>query len=147
MDHRDQAVFVPADIEHRERVNVIGAAKGVPQGVEVRKDLPAHDPVPRLERPLGVGMLLPELHQGGLRDDMHLKQYTTLVYLVKAVCVIQPGIEPARRRVAPEAALMPPVASRVPRSAHCPQLPLPGQEPALQGRGRKGGVMMVSIPS
>ena len=82
---RTEAEYATARSVVDALIDVIGAAKGLPQGVQIRKDLPSHDPVPRLERTLGLRMLLPELDQGGLRHDVHRRQYTKVVSAVKAL--------------------------------------------------------------
>ena len=45
---RNQPVLVPADIEHRQAVHVIGTGERCPQLVEVGKDLAFHGAEPRL---------------------------------------------------------------------------------------------------
>jgi len=74
VDRGDQAVFVAADVEHRESIHMVGTGERCPQIVEVREYLLLHDAMPGDQRRLGRRMLRPELDQDGLGDHVHFNQ-------------------------------------------------------------------------
>lgn len=64
MNGRNQAVFVPTNIEDDQIADHIRAGKHLMEIVKTGKVIGLHDPEPRIERGLAVGMVLREGVQG-----------------------------------------------------------------------------------
>jgi hypothetical protein len=82
----NQAIFVPADVEHNPLADFIGGREGRAKLIKILKTSMLHNLEPSRQRLFAIRVLFPKLAQGFSGDDVHDTSLSQNEILGKVYC-------------------------------------------------------------